>query len=52
MYNLLDQIVLNIFKYKLFIKRIEAFWFRDVIDIRVLAHFDFKTNKDLRSKIL
>ena len=46
MYNFLCQIVLNIFKCILFIKRIETFWSRDVIDIWVLAHFEFKTQKD------
>ena len=27
-------------------KRIETFWSRKVIDIQVLAHFEFKTHKD------
>ena len=36
MHNFLCQIVLNIFKYILFMKRIETFWSRDVIDIWVL----------------
>ena len=46
MYSFMGQIVLNIFKYILFIKRIETFWSRDVINIWVLAHFEFKTHKD------
>ena len=46
MYNFLCQIVLNIFKYILFTKRIETFWSRDVINIRELAHSEFKTHKD------
>ena len=46
MYIFLCQIVLNIFKYMLFVKIIETFWSRDVIDIQVLAHFEFKTHKD------
>ena len=45
MYNFLCQIVLNIFKYILFIKRTETFWPRYVIDKWVLAHFEFKTHK-------
>ena len=39
--------VLNIFKYVLFMKRIETFWSRDVTDIWVLSHFEFKTHEDL-----
>ena len=50
MYNFLCQIVLNIFKYILFIKRIETFWSRDVTDIRVLSYFVFKTHKDFMCK--
>ena len=38
----------NIFKYILFIKRIETFWSRDVIDIWVLAHFEFKSHEYIR----
>ena len=45
MYNVLYQIVLDIFKYILLTKRIEIFWSRQVIDIRVLAHFELKTCK-------
>ena len=45
MHNLLCQIVLNIYKYTLFIKRTETFSSSDVIDIRVLAHYDFKVHK-------
>ena len=41
MHNFVCQTVLNIFKYILFIKSIETSWSRDVIDIRVLAHFKF-----------
>ena len=33
-------------------KRIETFWSRDVIDIGVLAHFEFKTHKDFMYKIV
>ena len=44
--NFLCQIVLNIFKYILFIKIIETFWSRNVTDIRVSAHFEFKTHRD------
>ena len=33
-------------KYILFIERNETFWTRDVISVRVLAHFEFKTHKD------
>ena len=46
MYNFLFQIVLNIFKYILFIKIIKTFWSKDVIDIQVLTHFEFKTHED------
>ena len=46
MYNFFCQIVLDIFKCILFIKRIETFRSRDVINIRVLAHFEFKTHED------
>ena len=42
----------NIFKYILFIKKDETFWSRDVIDICVLAHFEFKTHKDFMCKIV
>ena len=34
------------FKYILFMKRIETVWSRDVIDIKLLAHFEFKIHKD------
>ena len=43
MHNVLCQIVLNIFKYILLIKRTETFCSRDVIDI--WAPFEFKTHK-------
>ena len=46
MHNFLSQIVINFFKYVLFINRTETFWSRDVIDIWVLVHFGFKTHKD------
>ena len=46
MYNFLSQIALNIFKYILFIKRIEPFCPGDVINIRVLVNFGLKTHKD------
>ena len=39
MYNFLCQIVLNIFRYILFIKRIKTCWSTDVTDKRVLVHF-------------
>ena len=40
--------MLNCFKYFhiLFIKGSGIFWPRDVIDTRVLAHYDFQTHKD------
>ena len=43
MHTFLCQIVLNIFKYILFTTEIGTVWSRDVIDIQVLAHFEFKT---------
>ena len=46
MYNLLCQIVSNIFGYVLFIKIIETFQPRNVIRIWVLTHFELKTYKD------
>ena len=52
MYNFLCQILLNIFKYILFIEKIETFWSKDVIDIWVLPHFEFKTNKDFMCKVV
>ena len=35
----------NIYIYVIFAKMIEAFWSKDVTDIR-LAHFEFKIYKD------
>ena len=35
-----------VLQYILFTKIIEAFWFRDVTDIRVLTHFEQKIHKD------
>ena len=46
MYNFLCQNVLIFPMYILFTKRIETFWYRDVTNIWVLAHFEFKINKD------
>ena len=46
MYNFLYQMVLILTIYILFTKVIETFWSTDVIDIQVLANFEFKTHKD------
>ena len=33
----------------IFTKIMETFWFRDVTDIWLLAHFEFKTHKDFKT---
>ena len=35
--------------YILFTKIIETFWSRDVTDIQILAHFEFKTLEDFKT---
>ena len=52
MYVFLCQIVWNILKFILFIGRIEAFWFTDVIDIWLSANFEYKTHKSFMYQII
>ena len=49
MYNFPHQTVLIFPIYILFTKIIETFWYIDVADIRVLAHFDAKIHIDFRT---
>ena len=44
--NFLCQNLLIFSMYILFAKRTETFWFRDVTNIWVLAHFELKNYKD------
>ena len=46
MYNFLRKTVLIFTIHKLFTKIIEKFWSRDITNVWVLAHFEFKIHKD------